>query len=137
MELPAVARHLEPAVDARLDADAAMESVARELDDMVAELGQVDLGVASLDFTCKAQQTAGHLGRRGGCRTNVVERFAHVALTDFGLARKRIQEVDAGPHRAEKVVEVVGDARPEPSDGLELATLRDLLLHWIVMGKQQ
>jgi len=46
-------------------------------------------------------------------------------------------EIDARSDRAQQIIEIVRNAGAEPPDRLELATLRDLFLHRIVMSKQQ
>jgi len=102
VKLPAIAAHLEPAFDARIDSDASVKRMPRKLNDVVTELRQVDLRMTAPHLARETQQPAGHLGRRSGRRPNVVERFAYIGLADFRLARKPIQKIDAGPDRTEQ-----------------------------------
>ena len=139
MELPAVARHLEPAVDTRLDADAAMKGVARELDDVVAELGQVDLGVAALDLARETQQAARHLGSRGGGRANVAERLPNVAIADFGLRRSPFKKsilARTAPRRLLKSCATPVPSRPIASSLRRCATCSSIGSWWANRRRQ-
>ena len=137
MELPTVSAHLEPAVDPRIDADAPVERVPRELHDVVTELRQVDFGVAAANLARKSEEPAGHLR---GCRcrsANVVECLSYIRIAKLCFVGQRVQEVDAGAHRTEEVVEVVRDPCAEPPDRFELPALRHLLFHRVVVREQQ
>ena len=93
--------------------------------------------MTSPDFARETEQAAGHLGR-GSCRSSdVVESLPDVRVAYLGFARKRGEEVDARAHGAQQVIEVVSDTGSEPSDRFELTTLRDLLLHRVVVCEEQ
>jgi hypothetical protein len=135
LQLRRLAADVQLRLDVELELDVADQRARDEPAEVLDERADVDRGVADAGAAGDAEELVRHLGRAGGR----VDRVAQHVELDVGRAlaglHVALQLRQVAEHDREQVVELVGDAAGEATDGLHLLALEQALLDGVAVGE--